>query len=115
MSIWGHLPLFFKQLKIIGCGVVLESDLLAQCHYLVKLKLNGMQAHLLDLGNYWSLESVTLHKIWKLQTLLGLPVDGSSSLQSLKVWCCEDLVDIPGIDHLVGLKKLYIEGCMKLV
>jgi len=56
----GQLPLSLTRLKIWGDGVVLGSNLLAQCHNLRKLELAGVEASSLDLRNCWSMESVTL-------------------------------------------------------
>jgi len=100
----GQLPLSLKILIIWGGNVVLPSDVLVQCKNLFYLELNGVEANTLDLSNCGSLESLFLVDILKLQTLSCPSACQPCSLQYLLVSKCWDLVDILGMDHLIGLK-----------
>lgn len=66
--ILGQLPLSLKQLEIFVPLVLFASDLLARCCNLFTLRLWSVKASSLDLSSCWSLESVLLSNIKKLQT-----------------------------------------------
>jgi hypothetical protein len=91
----------------------LGVDALALCKNLRKLQLQWIRADNLDLSNCSSLQSVTLDlaHVRKLQILLG-GITGrcASSLQSLKVSRCSNLVDIPGLDQQIGLERLVLRN-----
>ncbi|TYI62994.1 hypothetical protein E1A91_D10G288900v1 [Gossypium mustelinum] len=49
-----------------------------------------------------------------LVNLREIDVSGAINLEILHCWCCESLVELPCLSHLVSLKKLGLAGCNNL-
>jgi hypothetical protein len=104
----GQFPASLKLLHI-AVRVLLGTDVLARCKNLSKLVLREVRDDNLDLSNCSSLECVMLQQVPKLRT--GVNVRCASRLRSLIVDQCTDLVEIPGLEQLVGLELLELKNC----
>ena len=110
-SIVGQLPASLQVLEV-EVGVSLEPDVLGRCSNLCKLNLCFIRAVELDLSSCSSLQSVQFIPVQKLPTLLiPLTSRGAGSLKFLEVRFCRHLVDIPGLDELIGLERLVLGHC----
>ncbi|KAG0570617.1 hypothetical protein KC19_6G175300 [Ceratodon purpureus] len=97
------------QVLEIDENVSLRSDVFARCTKLGKVYLRYCHAESLDLRNCKSLHIVKLVKVKWLRTLLGLS-SSAATLKTLKVYGCDSLDGIPGLDQLVGLESLYLQN-----
>ena len=105
----GQLPTSLKVMEVIGV-VVFERDVLALCTNLVSLKLKNVHTSDLDLRSCTSLQEVELTNIEALE-IVRL---GPNSLQSLNIGGCRELVEVCGLDRLVGLLSLVLTENGKL-
>ena len=105
----GQLPAALKVLEV-DAAVVFERDVLALCTNLVSLKLRNVYTSDLDLRSCTSLQKVELTSIEALE-IVRL---GPSSLQSLNISGCWKLVEVCGLDRLVGLLSLVLIENRKL-
>jgi hypothetical protein len=80
----------------------------SNCTSLQSARLCGCHAKNLSFSNCPSLQSVYLTRLGLLQTVSGLSAAPSSNLHSLRVEGCYDLVEIPGLCHLVSLQHLHL-------
>jgi hypothetical protein len=90
---------------------VFEQGVLALCTNLVSLKLTHVEttAKDLDLRSCTSLQTVELTIIDELEIVRLGP-----SLQSLRIHCCLELVEVCGSDHLISLLLLDLTNNRKL-
>ena len=96
----GQLPAALKVLEV-DSPVALERDVLMLCTNLVSLKLHEVKTSDLDLRSCTSLQEVELLWIKGLEIVRLEP-----SLQSLYIFDCSELVQVCGLDRLVGLLSL---------
>ena len=106
----GQLPPALTVLDVIG-PVVIERDVLALCTNLVSLKLWSVYTLDLDLRICTSLEKVELTTIKALE-IVRL---GPNNLQLLDIGGCMELVEVCGLDRLVGLLELDLTWNEKLL
>ena len=104
----GQLPAALKVLQV-EAAVVFERDFLALCTNLVSLKLSDVNTADLNLRSCTSLQDVELIDIERLKIVRLGP-----SLQSLYIYCCSELVEVCGLDRLVGLLSLVLNWNQKL-
>ena len=96
----GQLPAALKVLEV-DAAVVFERDVLALCTNLVSLKLRRVCTSDLDLKSWTSLQEVELKRNHGLKILeLG------TGLQSVDIRDCSGLVEVCGLDRLIGLLSL---------
>ena len=96
----GKLPAALKILEV-DVAVVFERDVLALCTNLVLLKLRKVCTSDLDLKSWTSLQEVELKSNQGLKILeLG------TSLQSVDLRYCSDLVEVCGLNRLLDLLSL---------
>ena len=105
----GQLPATLKVLEV-HVAVVFEWDVLALCTNLVSLKLEYVHTSDLDLRSCTSLQKVKLSDIKALE-IVRL---GPNSLQLLDIYACWRLVEVCGLDRLVGLLSLVLTENGKL-
>ena len=107
-----HRGAYVGQLPVMGMDVVVvfEQHVLALCTNLVMLKLKDVHTSDLDLRSCTSLQKVELTYIEALE-IVRL---GPSSLQSLFINGCRELVEVCGLDCLVGLLSLVLAVNQKL-
>lgn len=107
----GKLPSSLKFLQLCIGVLSLSPDIFENCTNLSKLELYNCAADSLDFSNCPSLESVMLCSLRSLRTFTGL---STTTVSRLQVSCCKELVEIPGLSLLVGLKELHLYDNQKL-
>ncbi|KAG0611617.1 hypothetical protein M758_7G152900 [Ceratodon purpureus] len=107
----GKLPSSLKVLQLCVGVLWLRPDIFDNCTNLSKLELYNCAADSLDFSNCLSLQSVVLCSLRSLRTFTGL----FTTVSRLQVSCCEELVEIPGLSHLVSLKELHLYGNHRLL
>ncbi|KAG0570622.1 hypothetical protein KC19_6G175800 [Ceratodon purpureus] len=103
-----QLPESLQVLKIME-NVSLRSDVFARCTKLSELKLRNCRAASLDLRNCKSVHIVELGRVKWLRTLSGLS-SSAATLKTLKVYGCDSLDGISGLDQMVGLRILELRN-----
>ena len=104
----GQLPAALKVLEVDAL-VVFERGVLALCTNLVSLKLRKVYTSDLDLRSCTSLQKVELTSIEALEIVRLAP-----SLKSVIISWCWRLVEVCGLDRLVGLLSLVLIENRKL-
>jgi len=105
----GQLPTALTVLEV-DAVVVFERDVLALCTNLVSLKLRAVNTSDLDLRSCSSLQKVELTHIKGLEIVRLGP-----TLKSLWISWCEELVQVCGLDRLVGLLSLVLMSNRRLL
>ena len=104
----GKLPAALKVVEV-DATVEFQRNVHALWTNLVLLTLERVCTSDLDLRSCSSLQEVKLTIIHGLEILELGP-----SLQKLTIRCCGKLVDVCGLDRLVGLKSLILADCRRL-
>ena len=104
----GQFPSSLKDLTL-RVGVRLSPEVFARCCNLSALWLDGCEADNLDFSTCSSLTSIDIRRLRSLRTLWGL--SAATNLSLLCVVRCYNLNGIPGLSHLVTLKKLTLGRC----
>ena len=103
-------------LKLRYNGCVKNMDFMSDCASLqtMHIFLSYEAENLYFSTECSSLQTVKLSGLYRLKCVAGLSPEATSNLQFLEVNDCSDLVEILGLDQMVGLQHLYLYNNYRL-